>query len=67
MLQRVFELRVEVKILLIEKKHALSSRLSEPRWLLKLAYLTYIFSALNLLNISMQGKDETHLSVSEML
>ncbi|XP_068240920.1 protein FAM200B-like [Palaemon carinicauda] len=66
-LQRGFDMRAEVEIFLNEKKHALASRLTEPRWLLKLTYLTDKFSELNLLNISMQGKDETHISVSKKL
>ena len=60
-------MRAEVEIFLHEKKHALAARLTEPRWLLKLAYLTDIFSELNSLNVSMQGKDETLISVSQKL
>ena len=66
-LQRLLDMRVEVEIFLHEKKHALAARLTEPRWLLKLAYLTDIFSELNSLNVSMQGKDETLISVSQKL
>ncbi|XP_042243376.1 zinc finger BED domain-containing protein 5-like [Homarus americanus] len=66
-LQRVFEMRTQVEIFLNEKKHALASRLSEPRWLLQLAYLADIFSELNLLNMSMHGRDETYLTLSEKL
>ncbi|XP_042228049.1 zinc finger BED domain-containing protein 5-like [Homarus americanus] len=66
-LQRVFEMRTQVEIILNEKKHALASRLSEPRWLLQLTYLADIFSELNLLNMSMQGRDDTYLTLSEKL
>ncbi|XP_042221907.1 zinc finger BED domain-containing protein 5-like [Homarus americanus] len=60
-------MRTQVEIFLNEKKHALASRLSEPRWLLQLAYLADIFSELNLLNMSMQGRDETYVTLSEKL
>ncbi|KAG7161285.1 Zinc finger MYM-type protein 6-like 4 [Homarus americanus] len=60
-------MHTQVEIFLNEKKHALASRLSEPRWLLQLAYLADIFSELNLLNMSMQGRDETYLTLSEKL
>ncbi|XP_076062445.1 protein FAM200B-like [Oratosquilla oratoria] len=64
-LQRVLDARAEVEIFLNEKKHALSSKLSDPGWLVKLAYQSDIFSELNLLNMSMQGKDGTPISVPE--
>ncbi|XP_068250344.1 SCAN domain-containing protein 3-like [Palaemon carinicauda] len=66
MLQRVFDMHAEVEIFLNKKKRALASRLTEPRWLRKLAYLTNIFSELNFLNMSMRGIDETHLSVRKV-
>ncbi|XP_076049733.1 zinc finger BED domain-containing protein 5-like [Oratosquilla oratoria] len=66
-LQRVLDMHAEVEIFLNKRKHTLASKLSEPGGLLKLAYLSDIFSELNLLNMSMQGKDETLISVSEKL
>ncbi|KAG7165642.1 SCAN domain-containing protein 3-like 10, partial [Homarus americanus] len=42
-------------------------QLKPQRWLLQLTYLADIFSELNLLNMSMQGRDDTYLTLSEKL
>ena len=66
-LRRVIDLRMEIKIFLEEKKHQLAARFNEKHWMLKLCYLNDIFAAVNELNISMQGRSETILDISEKM
>ncbi|XP_071053656.1 zinc finger MYM-type protein 6-like [Onthophagus taurus] len=54
-LTRLFELRTEVEIFLIDKKNPLKVHLSDIEWVAKLAYLSDIFSYINELNLSLQG------------
>lgn len=56
-LQRLFELRQEVYVFLLNKNLAMCSYLVNADWLAKLAYLVDIFNYLNDLNVSLQGKD----------
>uniref|UniRef100_A0A8D8SBV3 Zinc finger BED domain-containing protein 5 n=1 Tax=Cacopsylla melanoneura TaxID=428564 RepID=A0A8D8SBV3_9HEMI len=59
-LDRLFELREEVKLFLEEqKKPKLSEWFHDEDWLLKLAYLTDMFTKLNETNLSLQGKNIT--------
>lgn len=55
-LQRVFELRHEVFELLNSKASPHANFFIDSEWILKLAYLSDIFSLLNELNLSMQGE-----------
>jgi hypothetical protein len=63
-LRRLFELREELKaFLLADSPHA--DNIGNVEWLAKLAYLADIFEKLNVLNLSLQGKDKTILEVSD--
>ena len=56
-----FTLLNEVMMFLSDFAFDLSSRLSDPQWLQCLSYLADIFSALNELNLSLQGSCVTVL------
>lgn len=62
-LSRLFELRDELRMFLLEHKSDAKSvssfleMLNDENWLIRLSYLGDIFSALNILNLSLQGKD----------
>ena len=58
-LTRVFELREPLQRFLSEKKSPLAAHFSDEEWVTKLAYLCDIFSLLNELNLSLQGKMTT--------
>ena len=51
-LTRLFELKSEVRIFLINDDFALGNRLCDERWLMKLAYLADIFKKLNDIKVS---------------
>ncbi|XP_046511643.1 protein FAM200B [Equus quagga] len=55
-LSRVYELRNEIHIFLIEKKSHLASIFEDDIWVTKLAYLTDVFGILNELSLKLQGK-----------
>ena len=54
-LTRLYELRDEVYLFLMVRKHKFASNLSDPGWIVKLLYLSCIFEELNGLNLSLQG------------
>ncbi|XP_022908280.2 zinc finger BED domain-containing protein 5-like [Onthophagus taurus] len=56
-LSRLFELRQELFRVFLNDKFELKKCLHDSTWLSKLAYLADIFSILNGLNLSLQGKD----------
>lgn len=56
-LTRVYELRMEIHIFLLEKKSSMASLFCNDEWILKLSYLSDIFSKLNELNLKLQGKE----------
>ena len=66
-LQRITELRNEVEEFLLRKQHHLANRFSETKWLMQLAYLSDIFAELNILNASMQGRNQTLVDSSEKI
>ncbi|XP_045109696.1 SCAN domain-containing protein 3-like [Portunus trituberculatus] len=66
-LQRLLELRTETEMFLTEKKHQLAHKFSDSNWLMQVAYLADIFAEINSLNMSMQGRDQTLVGVSEKL
>jgi len=66
-LSRVFELRTELEIFLREKNSPLQAHLNDENFVLSLAYLADIFSHLNSVNISMQGRNMTVCEASEKL
>ncbi|KAK2712675.1 hypothetical protein QYM36_011381 [Artemia franciscana] len=54
-LNRLFELRQEVHMFLLEQKSAFSSLFENQDWVCRLAYLADIFDKMNDMNLSMQG------------
>ncbi len=58
-LSRVFELREQIQIFLQEEgMNELASKFGNEQFLMKLAYLSDIFSKFNQLNLQLQGKDK---------
>ncbi len=58
-LSRVLELRKQIHIFLQEKgMNELASKFGNEQFLMKLAYLSDIFSMFNQLNLQLQGKDK---------
>jgi hypothetical protein len=66
-LSRLWELRDEIRLFLLDKQFHLSDRLNDCSWLVKLAYLSDIFSHLNNLNISLQGEKVTVFLVEDKI
>ncbi|XP_070399390.1 SCAN domain-containing protein 3-like [Nothobranchius furzeri] len=64
-LTRVFELQEPLQRFLSEKKSRLAAHFSDEQWVAKLAYLCDIFSALNELNLSLQGKMTTVFKLAD--
>lgn len=56
-LSRVYELRSEIHVFLMEKKSHLATVFEDDIWVTKLAYLTDIFGILNELSLKLQGKN----------
>lgn len=56
-LSRVYELRHEIYIFLIEKQSNLAHIFEDDVWVTKLAYLSDIFGILNELSLKLQGKN----------
>ena len=55
-LTRLYELRNEACLFLMERRHELASNLTNPDWLTKLLYLSCAFEKINGLNLSLQGE-----------
>ncbi|XP_064093835.1 protein FAM200B-like [Macrobrachium nipponense] len=66
-LQRLLDLRTETEMFLTEKKHQLAHKFSDSNWLMQVAYLADIFAEINSLNMSIQGRDQTLVELSEKL
>ncbi|XP_042858681.1 zinc finger BED domain-containing protein 5-like [Penaeus japonicus] len=66
-LNRLYELRDEVRLFLIESESQLADHLTDPDWLANLAYLSCIFERLNLLNLSLQGPNTNILVLSDKI
>ncbi|XP_077187017.1 SCAN domain-containing protein 3-like isoform X2 [Paroedura picta] len=64
-LARVLELREPLQRFLSEKKSPLAANFSDEGWVAKLAYLCDIFSLLNELNLSLQGKTTTVFKLAD--
>ena len=58
-LKRLYELRKEVELFLIDKKSDLSHYFQDKKWVARLAYPSDIFSYTNELNLKLQGLDTT--------
>jgi hypothetical protein len=63
----LFELRAEVRAFLLERPFHLESQLTNKNWLFRLAYLTEIFSKLNEVNLSLQGKQITVFTANDKI
>ena len=66
-LTRLFEMKPEVRIFLIDDYFALGDRLCDERWLVKLGYLADIFKKLNDLSLSLQAKAVTVFEASNQV
>ena len=64
-LTRLFEMKPEVRIFLIDGDFTLGDRLRDERCLMKLAYLADIIKKLNDLSLSLQGKVVTVFEASD--
>jgi len=62
-LVRVFELQRELDMYLSEQKHQRFAFMSNPSWLMRLAYLADIFTKLNEVNLYLQGRNVTVFNV----
>lgn len=56
-MSRIYELRHEIYIFLIEKQSHLANIFEDDVWVSKLAYLSDIFGILNELSLKLQGKN----------
>lgn len=66
-LSRFWELRDEIRLFLMEQQFQLHDRLTDFSWLVKLAYLSDIFTHLNMLNLNLQGKKITVFQVEDKI
>ena len=66
-LTRLFELRDEVYLFLMDRKHELAANLTDPDWIVKLLYLSCIFEKLNSLNLSLQGESMNILTANSKI
>ncbi|XP_023813414.1 SCAN domain-containing protein 3-like [Oryzias latipes] len=64
-LTRIFELRNEIFSFLTDKKSPLAHHYTNATFIAKLAYLSDIFSLLNQLNISLQGRNSNIFFVAD--
>ena len=67
-LERFLSLKKELlAFFLEEKQETFANLLKDDMWILKVAYLTDIFGKLNVLNSSMQGRQETVVSLTNKI
>jgi len=66
-LLRLLELRTEVHAFFLDHPFDLKSRLTDKNWLIRLAYLAEIFSKLNEVNLSLQGKQITVFTANDKI
>uniref|UniRef100_A0A8C6P9H3 DUF4371 domain-containing protein n=1 Tax=Nothobranchius furzeri TaxID=105023 RepID=A0A8C6P9H3_NOTFU len=66
-LWRLFELRDEVRLFLLEHGSHLAAHLTDPDWLTGLAYLACIFDKLNGLNTSLQVENANIMSLNDKI
>ncbi|XP_078504354.1 SCAN domain-containing protein 3-like [Lissotriton helveticus] len=66
-LNRIFELRNEVRQFLLDLDPYKAEQLCNPRWLVLLAYLADIFDKLNSLNLSLQGAESTSFTMCKKI
>lgn len=63
----VFELWDEVRLFLMEHGSQLADHLTDPDWLTRLVYLSCIFEKLNGLDMSLQGKNTSIMSLNDKI
>jgi len=56
-LNRIVELKDELRLFLLDKRQDLASHLSDEKWVCLASYLADYFDKVNELNLSLQGKD----------
>ena len=66
-LTRLYELRDEVCLFLMDRKHELASNFTDPEWIVNLLYLSCIFEKLNGLNLSFQGESMNILTANNKI
>jgi len=66
-LSRLFELRDEARIFLLERNNTLSEHFLDKQWLTILGYLADIFEKLNCLSLNLQGKNTNILFHSDKI
>ena len=66
-LSRLFELRSEVRIFLMDSEFQTADLFLNELWLMRLAYLADIFGKLNELNSSLQGRNITPFVVADKI
>jgi hypothetical protein len=66
-LRRLFQLRHEVLLFVSEHNSDFASLIADEAWLMALSYLSDIFSKLNELNLSLQGKSFTVLDAYDKI
>ncbi|KAI4792221.1 hypothetical protein KUCAC02_033536 [Chaenocephalus aceratus] len=64
-LQRVWELREQVMAYMKNENANLVKHFEDKRWLARFAYLVDIFNKLNMLNTSLQGKENSILDLED--
>lgn len=64
-LRRLFEMRDEVRLFLLDIQSPYAESLTDPTFLTNLAYLADIFDRLNGLNMSMQGPNTNIMSLAD--
>jgi len=62
-LRRLYHLRKEADLFLIDKKSDLSHYFQDKKWVARLAYLSHTFSYIKELNLKLQGPDTTIFNV----
>ena len=56
---RLYELRDEMYLFLMDRKNELAAKLTDPDWIVKLLYFSCIFKKLNGLNLSLQDESNS--------
>ena len=67
LLRCLIDLRTEVQVFLNEKNHRQGIQFQDKEWMLKVCYLNDIFTILNDLNTSMQGRNQNIITLSKKL
>ena len=66
-LLRIYELKEQIMLFLANQKTDFKHHLASNYWWSKVAYLADVFGHLNALNIKMQGRNESVLTVTDKL